>query len=61
MKQKTSDQAQQELRAIFAGIFEHVHRREKETTILNASRMERPAEQSDSGRTAMWVGTNHSQ
>jgi hypothetical protein len=52
MNQQTPDRARQELRAIFGGIFDHVLRKEKETTILNASRMEHPPEKSNAGHSA---------
>ncbi len=52
MNQQAREQAQQELRAIICGIFEHVHRKEKENAILSASMMECPAEKSDAGYTA---------
>jgi len=52
MNQQARDQAQQELRAIICGIFEHVLRKEKETAILNAGMIERPAEKSDAGYSA---------
>ena len=40
MNQQIPDRARQELRAIFRGIFDHVLRKEKETAILNASRID---------------------
>jgi hypothetical protein len=49
MNQQAPDRGRQELRAIIGGIFDHVLRKEKETAILNASRLERPAEKPDAG------------
>ena len=50
MHQQTPDRGWQELRATIGGIFDHVLNQEKETAILNASRMERPAEKSYVGK-----------
>ena len=52
MNQQTPDPVRHELRAIIGGIFDHVLNKEKEAAILNASRMERPAEMSYAGYTA---------
>jgi len=45
MNQQAPDQRRQELKAIMVGIFEHVHRKEKEKAILSACRMEANIEQ----------------
>lgn len=42
MNQQTTDLGRQELRAIIGGIFDHVLRKEKETALLSASRVESP-------------------
>ena len=52
MDQQTPDRGRHELRAIIGGIFDHVLNKEKETAILNASRMEGPAEKSYAEYTA---------
>lgn len=44
MSQQTLERGRYELRAIIGGIFDHVLNKEKETAILNTSRMERPTE-----------------
>ena len=51
MNQQTQDRGRQELRAIIGGIFDHVRRKEQETAILNASRMERLTEKSEAEHT----------